>query len=170
VTTAELGLVTTAIVGVAAAGGPTLTAWANRRQERAMGRSTRRYEQRRQTYKDLGVFLESQRLVLERVAQAPAGAKPPDDLSDEAWADLLGRAAVEGSNDVHAKLDAYAKAAHRVLGAAMTFEMLEQRRARDERPPDGWVQAQASVDEARKAARKAIDDTEQTMRDELLSL
>jgi hypothetical protein len=39
-TTAELGLITTAIVGVAAAASPALVSSANRRHERTMARST----------------------------------------------------------------------------------------------------------------------------------
>jgi hypothetical protein len=52
----------------------------------------------------------------------------------------------------------------------MTFAIFEQRRTREQQPPDGWSEALASVDAARNAARAAIGDTERIMRDELASL
>jgi uncharacterized membrane protein len=70
VTTAELGLVRTAAVGIADVAGPTLTAWLNRAHERAMLRSTRNYEQRHQTYIDVGIFLERQRQLLSDIGNA----------------------------------------------------------------------------------------------------
>jgi uncharacterized membrane protein len=66
VTTAELGLITTMVVGVAAAGAPTLTSWASRKHERSLLRSQRLYEQRRDTYKDIAAILERTRMDIER--------------------------------------------------------------------------------------------------------
>ena len=131
-----------------------------------MARSTRLFEQRRGIYQDLGAFLERQRLMVDRAAQAIPLAEPPPDLSDEEQSALLGRAAVEGSRELQDELAAYAKAAHRFLGAAMMFQSLEPRRAGGQ-IPDGWVEAQAAVEQARAKAFEAIDAVEQAMRDEL---
>jgi hypothetical protein len=51
----------------------------------------------------------------------------------------------------------------------MTFEPLNHRR-RPDHIPDGWEAAFASVEQARKPALQAIDEVEQTMRDELAGL
>jgi hypothetical protein len=61
--TAEVGIVATAVVGMAASLSPALTAWANRGHEWAMARSARLFEQRRGIYRDLGACLELQRLM-----------------------------------------------------------------------------------------------------------
>src|SRR5262245_28008984 len=100
-TTEQLGLLTTAAVGIAAAGGPFLTARLSRSHERAMVL----YEQRRSLYRDLGGHLERQRMLLRELARAEAYAglrsdALPEALSLAAQADLFGRAAVEASPEV----------------------------------------------------------------------
>jgi hypothetical protein len=100
-TTAELGLVTTAIVGVAAAASPTLVGWANRKHERAMARSTRLYEQRRNAYRDLAVYLERARLGIGGRLHFEDPRTP--ETADH-WTELMGSAAVAGSAEVQAKL------------------------------------------------------------------
>jgi hypothetical protein len=134
-----------------------------------MAESARRYEQFRGIYKDIAAYLERQRLMVDRVGQAMPYAEPPVDLSDEELSALLGRVAVEGSPQVQEKLTEYSTAAHRFLGAVMTFEPLNQRRSPDH-IPDGWAAAFESVEQARKPAIRAIDKVEQTMRDELAGL
>jgi hypothetical protein len=101
-TTAELGLVTTAIVGVAAAASPALVSWANRKHEQAMARSTRLYEQRRSAYHDLAVFLEAGRLGLQIGGRQ--WAEPPTRATVDEWTQLMARTAIAGSAEAQAKL------------------------------------------------------------------
>jgi hypothetical protein len=173
VTTTELGLITTAVVGTAAALSPAFTAWANRQHERAMAVSSRRFDQRRDTYREVAGFLERQRVMFRRSSQGVLGGQPPKDLSDEELTSLLGRAAIDGSPDVNAKLDLYTRAAGAYFPPLAAFEAFERRRVEKGElalPPPGWMEAQAAVAEARDRAIEAIDAVEAAMRDELASL
>jgi hypothetical protein len=164
VTAAELGLITTATVGVFAVIGPFVTGWAQRSHESTLTREGAR----REVYRDVGAYLERQRLMLTRAGvPEPYREPPPEDLSDAEYSALFGRAAVEGSTRVHKKLDEYAKAAHRFLGIVMTFEGLESRRTPTD-VPAGWAEASDSVDKARELAIAALDAVEEAMRRELV--
>jgi hypothetical protein len=164
-TTAELGLVTTAAVGIAAAAGPFLTAWLNRGHDRAMVL----YEQRRELYRELAGFLERQRVGLGELAPGGRVGELPQ-VSIEARSDLLGRVAVEGSSEMQKKQTAYSKAANSFRGAAMTFLPLEKNCQEAGTPPDGWAEANAAVKKARSEAYAAINDAERIMREELAKL
>jgi hypothetical protein len=82
-----------------------------------MAKSSRHFEQRRDTYREVGGFLERQRVMFQRTSEGILGARPPKDLSTEELTSLLGRAAVDGSPEVKAKLDAYAKVANALFGS-----------------------------------------------------
>jgi hypothetical protein len=173
VTTTELGLITTAVVGTAAALSPAFTAWANRQHERVMAVSSRRFDQRRDTYRDIAGFLERQRVMFRRTSQGVLGGEPPKDLSDEELTALLARAAIDGSREVKAELDAYQTAASLYFPPLMIFDAFERRRVETGEltlPPAGWNEAQAAVAEARDRAIEAINAVEAAMRDELASL
>jgi hypothetical protein len=177
-TTAELGLITTAIVGVAAAAGPALVSWANRRHERVMTRSTRLYEQRRKAYEDVAAFLERTRLWV-----APYGPNWPDDptrtTADE-WADLMARAAVAGSADVQARLAAfheavknfYIEAAFLSGSSRGRFRALSEQEfeALSEQEHEELADLHETVEKDRGEVVKLIDEAEQAMRDELAML
>src|SRR5205823_622269 len=110
-TTAELGLITTALVGVSAAAAPALTAAWNRGHERTMARSTRLYDQRRSVYEDIALFLERARLRLDSsVSDRPQRASDLLTVRYDEWVRLQARTALNGSGDVQAKLAAYRRA------------------------------------------------------------
>jgi hypothetical protein len=159
-TTAELGLVTTAIVGVAAAASPALVSWANRRHEQAMARSTRLYEQRRNAYHALAVFLERVRLALSRSGRN--WPEPPTRETADEWTDLMALAAVAGSAEVQTKLAAFHEEEenyHIFSGGASTADDLEQSK-----------ELREEAEEFRSGSLKLIDEIEQAMRDELATL
>jgi hypothetical protein len=132
--------------------------------------SSRRFDQRRDTYREVGGFLERQRIMFRRTSEGALGAAPPKDLTDEELTNLLGRAAVDGSPGVKAKLDGYTTAANASFGPLMMFQSMEQKRIEAFVPPDGWAEAKASVHKARDRAIDVIDAVEAAMRDELASL
>jgi hypothetical protein len=173
VTTTELGLITTAVVGTAAALSPAFTAWANRQDERAMAVSSRRFDQRRDTYRKVARFLERQRVMFGRTSQGVLRGQPPKDLSEEEVTALLGRAAIDGSREVNVKLDVYTRAAGAYYLPLAAFEAFERRRVEAGElalPPAGWLEAQAAVAQARDRAIEAIEVVEAAMRDELANL
>jgi hypothetical protein len=162
-TTAELGLITTAIVGVAAAASPALVSWANRKHDRAMTRSARLYEQRRNAYQDLAVFLERARTGLERTARkwsAPPTAKTADE-----WIDLMARAAVVGSAEVQAKLADFHEEEFNFHIASGDLRSAVERQDEEQ-----IREMHELVEGFRSGALALIDEAEQTMREELAGL
>jgi hypothetical protein len=138
-----------------------------------MAVSSRRFDQRRNTYREVAGFLERQRVMFRRTSQGVLGGLPPKDLSEEELTALLGRAAIDGSREVNAKLNAYTRAAGAYYPPLAIFETFERRRVETGEltlPPAGWNEAQAAVAEARDRAIEAIDAVEAAMRDELASL
>jgi hypothetical protein len=144
-TTAELGLVTTAVVGVAAAASPALTSLANRKHERAQARSQRRYEQRKQTYLDLAQILEQERLASYHMDLETTFFEISEEVpSPQAWVDVLGHVSIMGSSTVQTKIEAYREAADSFYPAVgnLTMKlhsprhvMLSSRRSRKPREP-----------------------------------
>jgi hypothetical protein len=108
-TTAELAIVSTMVVGVSAAAAPTLTAWAGRKHESTLTRSRRLYEQRHTLYTDLAVYLERTRMSLASHPTKRTWPDPPTTETADQWIDLMARAAVHGSSRVKAKLDHFDK-------------------------------------------------------------
>jgi hypothetical protein len=165
-TTAEIGLVTTAIVGVAAAASPALVSWANRKHERVMARSTRLYEQRRNAYRDLAVFLEAARLGAQKGGRQWADA--PKRATVDEWTDLMARTAIAGSAEVQEKLAAF----HEAEELFYTSEPRPPEKPMNEVPKE-WEEYK-SMSELHEGFREEllelIDDIEQTMRDELANL
>jgi hypothetical protein len=157
-TTAELAIVSTTIVGVSAVLAPALTAWAGRKHERKQTRSTRRYEQRRTLYTDVAVSLERTRMSLVRRPTERTFPEPPTTETADEWIDLMARAAVHGSNGVKKKLD--------------DLDQAERDFYRDL----NWVREEGdegdyeSLEEQRKELVELVDGLERTMRDELETL
>jgi hypothetical protein len=164
VTTAELGLITTAIVGVAAALSPALISWANRRHERAMARSARLYEQRRKAYEDLAVDLERSRLYLADPGRSLGDPTPAN--ADE-WATLMAAAAVAGSAEVQAKLAAYHQAEYVFFVEGEAW--LEHIR-KEEQDVDLVREAHVEHAKSRTKLLQLVDEAERAMQDELAAL
>jgi hypothetical protein len=162
-TTAELGLVTTAIVGVAAAASPALVSWANRKHERAMARSRRLYEQRRKAYQDLAVYLDQARLWIEPGEKS--WPKPPTRETADEWIDLMARAAVTGPAELQAKLASFHEAE---FEAYLASGLLEQ--AIKTQDTEKISERKEYVEKTRSEAFTLIDEAEQAMRDELATL
>lgn len=162
-TTVELGLITTAAVGVAAAASPALIAWANRAHEREMARSARLYEQRRKAYEDLAVYLERSRLSISSTSRS--GELTPTKLDD--WVALMGAAAVVGSSLVQERLEAYHQAEYEfvVEGEGWLDHVRET-----EQDIDLVREAHLAHGKDRTALLQLLDDAERAMRDELASL
>ncbi len=173
-TTAEIGLVTTAVVGVAAAAGPAVTSWLDRKHQRDLARAQRLFDQRRQTYNDLAKFLERQRTILDRTGYQSEFRKaipaPPAQVSDEEWVELQGRTAVTGSIEVQERLSGYREAIGNFTLAVMEFEREDKKREGVQTLPHRWNEAQQIVTAMRKEALESIDDVERVMRDELANL
>ena len=167
-TTAQLGLITTASVGVAAALAPAITARANREHERELARTERPYAQRHGTYLELTRFLERQRLIVDRVEPMIGPLPdPPPDLEDEAWLDMRSRWVTLASDDVQAAMRAAGDRYRGFVGAVMTLRGLQAR------APVGDPQlpaAREQVDDTRDRARTVFDDAERVMNTELASL
>jgi hypothetical protein len=167
VTTAELGLVTTAIVGVAAAASPALTAWANRKHEHDLARSVRLYDQRRDLYVELAAFLERDRMFIARtepiltIGDEPL--KPPSEVTDEDWIKMRARWVALASDDVQAGMLEASTKRNDFVGAVMVYKGTPRGHA-------NWPDARKQMDEARDAAYAAFDDVERTMNAELASL
>ncbi len=164
-TTAQLGLVTTAAVGIAAVLSPAVSGWLERRHGRGMTRSTRLYEQRRDTYVAVGRFLERGRLILERLAR-PIGAPsaPPFEPTDEEWIELQGSVAVCGSETVLLALAKYRYFASAFGSAAVTYLMLERQKVRE------IGDAQLELERTRTRALETLAAAQAAMRDELTKL
>jgi hypothetical protein len=139
-----------------------------------MAVSSRRFDQSRDTYREVAGYLEGRRIMFRRTSQGVLGGQPPKDLDEEELTALLGRAAIDGSLEVNAKLGVYTKAASEYFLPLMAFEAFERRRVEEGGelglPLPGWNEAQAAVAEARDRAIEAIDAVEAAMRDELASL
>lgn len=166
-TTAELGLITTMAVGISAAAAPALTAWANRAHERTMLRSQRAYDQRRQTYIDLSIFLERQRQLLSDVGSGSATIETLEELKDRSELDnLLGRLAVDGTAEVQKGLEGYAGARNATLGFLI---MLLEFGDDDDPPPaasDAWKMLLGST----PVTLGAAEAVQRAMRDELAGI
>jgi hypothetical protein len=172
VTTAELGLITTAVVGIAAAGSPAATAWANRAHERVMLRSTRNYEQRHQTYIDVSIFLERQKALLSDVGSGTGTEATLDEIQDRSELDkLLGRLAVDGTPEVQAKFEEYAGARNMTLAALMVWVRLHKASTSiPDRQPPGITEAWHGVLGSAPPAIEALEAVQRAMRDELTEL
>jgi hypothetical protein len=162
VTTADVAIVASAVVGIAGVLSPAITAELDRRQTRALERAQRR----RETYLDLARFLEAERLKIEKWTDSDRWKlerrEPPERVSDLEWVALRASVAVLGSAAVKAGLDSYHETELPFFEAVM-----------------GWLAARADVGEVeldtavanveRIAAQalKRIDDVEAAMRNEL---
>jgi hypothetical protein len=141
-------------VGIAATLGPALTAWANRKHDRAQARSTRLYEQRRGTYLDVGRFLEGQRLILQHEAKLYDAGPAPEGPTDEEWAELHARVAISGSAEAQAKLTDYHTAREELASATFWAEKTrESRKALN----DAWSTCWAAIGEAEQAMRDELE-------------
>lgn len=174
-TTAELGIVSTAVVGVAAALSPAVTALLNRKHERDMARAARKYDARSRTYSDVVRFLEAERLKLERTVQRDwwkvQGREPPGRPSDEEWIELQGAVAAFGSRDVQEKLRRYHATARPFYDASIAYLSADMRALReklsdDEDPDAKWVE----LERVRAEALERIDEAEAAIRDEFAKL
>ena len=171
-TTAELGLITTAAVGISAAAAPVATAWANRAHERALFRAKRNYEQRRQTYIDLSIYLERQRQLLSDVLNGLATDETLDEVQDRSeLGELLGRLAVDGTPEVQAELEGFASARNVTLVSLMVWLRLggAGTRASGELPvglEDAWHDMLQSTPPTIAGA----EAVQRAMRDELTEL
>jgi hypothetical protein len=112
-----------------------------------MARSTRLYEQRRNAYQDLAVYLERARLGLERHSVGRHWPKPPTVETVDEWIELMARASISGSATVQAKLAAYHEAEREFYS-----DMLQ------------------GAEGQRGHVLELIDKAEQAMRDELATL
>jgi hypothetical protein len=169
-TTAELGLITTATVGVAAAGAPAFTAWANRRHERELEHSRRLYAQRHGAYLELVRFLEHERLILhrtERAFQTSTDPLPPDPLSDEDWLNVRTQWTAFASDTVQAALIA----AGERFGDFRTA-VINVRIAHEQGPVfrGSLVDLHEKVDDTRAAADEGLTAAQHAMNTELASL
>jgi hypothetical protein len=166
-TTAQLGLVTTAVVGVAAALSPVGTAWATRNHERAIARSARLFDQPRDLYVELAAFLERDRMSIARTEPiltiGGEPLKPPPEVTDEDWIKMRARWVALASGHVHAGMLEASKRRNDFVGAVMVYKGTPRGHA-------NWADARKQMDEARDAADAAFDDVEHTMSAELVRL
>ena len=165
-TTAELGLITTAAVGISAAAAPTLTAWANRTHERTLARSRRDYEQRRQIYTEVSVYLERQRNLLAWAGRSTVTQATLEQI-DEDISGLLGRLAVDGTATVQLRFEDYARARNR-MWVALGRALYESES--NEAGLDALTEAFDRVQKLTPETVKALEFVQAAMRDELAAL
>lgn len=111
--TEELALVVTGIVGALGVLSPVAVRWVDRGHERDLARGARLHQQRLAVYVRLGRFLENERWRLEHVSlrvipkEEEAKEEPP--TRDE-WTTVQGEVRVAGSTAVATALDRYYEA------------------------------------------------------------
>jgi hypothetical protein len=173
-TTAELGLITTAIVGVAAAASPALVSWANRRHERAMARSTRLYDARRETYLDLLRQFLVEVQIVQRTAEITRLRVPPPMPPEDEWRDLRARVGAFGSPEVGDAVEMFDSKVRAFHDAADDFGA-ESQQLEGDRPvfgigPHTPMTEYTAMQEAREEAVTAYEVVQTLVRDELAGL
>ena len=165
-TTAELGIVCTAIVGGLGIVVPSVTRWLDRGHERGLGQASRLYEQRLSLYGDVATFLEVIRLMASRIQPMLVIGEPlapPEGPSEEEQLALNGRLAVGGSEAVLAEVRLVGQAFRKFQGAVMVYEATP-------RGEPSWIEARRQMDEARDEVYTHADEAERLMRKELAEL
>lgn len=165
-TTAQLGLVTTMVVGIAAAASPAFTAWANRKHERDLAGSERLYGQRRDLYVELAAFLERDRMGIARtepIISFGEPLKPPEEVTDEDWIAMRGRWVVLASEDVQGGMLEASTRRNNFVSAVMSYKAARAQGG-------DWTDARKQMDEERDRAYAAFDDVEHTMNAELAGI
>jgi hypothetical protein len=98
VSTEQIAIVSGAAVGIAGVFAPTITAWFDRKHQRALAQAERRHTRRSQAYAEAGALLERERLFVLRtepfIGPLPS---PPAPLSDDEATRLGGSIAVASS-------------------------------------------------------------------------
>jgi hypothetical protein len=167
VSTEALAIVVTGAVGALGIISPAVLAMVQRKHERELARSARLHEQRLDLYRELGQFLEMERMRLERTepkVQFDPPLIPPDPPTDETWARLHGEVGVAGSEAVRAALVEYHTAVRSLMGHLFSLWGIREQ-AGDANPLA--QQALAAVHGARATAVERLAAVEHVMREEL---
>lgn len=159
--TAQLGILSTAIVGGLGIVVPALNASGDRKHQQRMARSSRLYAQRLELYNDAARAVGVLRAIANR-PQPVIGPQPgpPAPMSDDELLELNARLAVGGSAAVLDAVRESSRALALFLGAVGVYEA-----ARAAGVP--WTDERKQMEEARDAVYDAIKDAERVMREEL---
>jgi hypothetical protein len=165
---AVVSVITTGIVGLAAALSPAATARLDRTHQRALQRSSRLYDQRRDVYRKLSSELERDRALVERTWPLLEPAlTPPDPLDEADRRQMLADVALLGAADVQAASRAEDKRLSQFLRLGhMQEQMTAQAGPRD---PGGAERVTDLLDH-RENAVTAVEECQRIIRDELANL
>lgn len=142
---------------------------AERNHARNLSRGARLHEQRLAAYADLSAYLERERISIARIEPVFVVSEPqppPDPLSADEWTQIMGRAAVAGSDEVRAAVEHARRQSGDFLGRAVVYRHMNAQHAEGQQLADAGV----AMEQARQEAFGAIDAAQAQMRGELAEL
>jgi len=167
-TIAVVAVASGAFVGLAGIAAGYFTAKGERSHSEKLARSTRLHSLRAEAYGELAVFLERQRMYIQRVEPMMTFGEPleaPETPRDEEWMELMGRTAIASSEEVREAVDAAGRKTRE-----WEYRVMEYRRAKNYAEGKEGADIAMAMHNARQDAYAAIDAAEQRMRDELAAL